>query len=504
MQLGLNLGYWGAGNDADNLALAQEADRLGYAVVWAAEAYGSDAATVLAWVAAQTERIDVGSGDLPDPGPHPGDDRDDRGHPRHAVRRPVPARPRRLRARRSPRAGTASGSTSRWPAPASTSTIVRMALRRETVSLRRASTTRCRCPTGPGKALKLTVHPAREHIPIYLAAVGPKNLELTGEIADGWLAIFFAPEHAGELLAHVAAGRAEAGHGRWTASTSCRRCRSSSATTSSACADPVRRYAALYVGGMGSREQNFYNQLAVRMGYERRGRARSRTCTWPATTRDAAAAVPFELHRPRPSLLGPPERIADRLAAYADAGVTTLPRRVVRRRPSRSGSRRCGPWPRCSTSPGWGTEVDVLVRGDRPRASCRGSPSSCRSPPPRTCASSRRSLGWADPGAAFTAVIQLGTMAAVAHLLRQDMWRIVVVPGRARSSPRAARRRSTRGWAGTSSSARSRSAFSALPSRTRSRPGRATCGHRRSDDPLRPRAVRRRPGRPRSASRSAT
>ena len=61
MRLGLNLGYWGAGNDADNLALAQEADRLGYDSVWAAEAYGSDAATVLAWVAAQTERIDIGS-----------------------------------------------------------------------------------------------------------------------------------------------------------------------------------------------------------------------------------------------------------------------------------------------------------------------------------------------------------------------------------------------------------------------------------------------------------
>src|SRR5919201_5959150 len=61
MRLGLNLSYWGAGNDADNLALAREADRLGYAVCWAAEAYGSDAATVLSWVAAQTERIDIGS-----------------------------------------------------------------------------------------------------------------------------------------------------------------------------------------------------------------------------------------------------------------------------------------------------------------------------------------------------------------------------------------------------------------------------------------------------------
>ena len=61
MQLGINLGYWGAGNDAENLATAVEADRLGYAVAWVAEAYGSDAPTVLAWIGAQTERIDLGA-----------------------------------------------------------------------------------------------------------------------------------------------------------------------------------------------------------------------------------------------------------------------------------------------------------------------------------------------------------------------------------------------------------------------------------------------------------
>ncbi len=71
MKLGLNLGYWGAGNDADNLLLAQEADRLGYSVVWAAEAYGSDAATVLAWVAAQTQQVDVGSAIFQIPGRTP-------------------------------------------------------------------------------------------------------------------------------------------------------------------------------------------------------------------------------------------------------------------------------------------------------------------------------------------------------------------------------------------------------------------------------------------------
>src|ERR687892_893435 len=71
MRLGLNLGYWGAGNDRDNILLAREADRLGYSVVWAAEAYGSDSPTVLAWVAAQTERIDVGSAVMQIPGRTP-------------------------------------------------------------------------------------------------------------------------------------------------------------------------------------------------------------------------------------------------------------------------------------------------------------------------------------------------------------------------------------------------------------------------------------------------
>jgi len=71
MRLGLNLGYWGAGNDADNLVLAREADQLGYSVVWAAEAYGSDAATVLSWIAAQTEHIDIGSAVFQIPGRTP-------------------------------------------------------------------------------------------------------------------------------------------------------------------------------------------------------------------------------------------------------------------------------------------------------------------------------------------------------------------------------------------------------------------------------------------------
>src|SRR4051794_41849800 len=91
LRLGVNLGYWGAGNDKDNLVLAQEADRLGYSSAWAAEAYGSDAATVLSWGAAQTERIDIGSALFPIPGRPPGGAPVNPGAPGPPSRGPVPA-----------------------------------------------------------------------------------------------------------------------------------------------------------------------------------------------------------------------------------------------------------------------------------------------------------------------------------------------------------------------------------------------------------------------------
>src|SRR5262249_36305367 len=161
-------------------------------------------------------------------------------------------------------------------------------------------------PDGPGKPLKLNFNPLRERIPTYLAAVGPKNLELAGELADGWLAVFYAPEFAAEQLASVSAGRARAG-----------------LTLDgfdvvpsvplvvgddvSACADLVRWYAALYVGGMGSREQNFYNRLATRMGYADAARE-VQELYLAKRYRDAGAAVPLEFID-RTSLLGPVDRI---------------------------------------------------------------------------------------------------------------------------------------------------------------------------------------------------
>jgi F420-dependent oxidoreductase-like protein len=319
MRLGLNLGYWGAGNDAGNLALAQEADRLGYAVAWAAEAYGSDVVSVLAWVAAQTERIDVGSAIMQ-----------------------IPARSPAMTAMTAATLDTLSGGRFRlgvgvsgpqvsegwhgvrFDQPLARTreyvAILRSALRRERLSFA-GKHYQLPLPDGPGKPLKLTVHPVREHIPVYLAAVGPKNLQLAGEIADGWLALFFAPEHAAEQLAQVAAGRNQAGldlAGFEVVPT----VPLVVGPDPVAAAEPVRNYAALYIGGMGSREQNFYHALASRLGYA----AEAAVVQDRYLARDyagAAAAVPAEFVD-QTSLLGPVERIAERMQAYAHAGVTTL------------------------------------------------------------------------------------------------------------------------------------------------------------------------------------
>ena len=319
MRLGVNLGYWGAGNDADNLALAREADRLGYSVAWAAEAYGSDAATVLAWIAAQTEQIDVGSAIFQ-----------------------IPARTPAMTAMTAATLDTLSGGRFRlglgvsgpqvsegwhgvrFDKPLARTreyvAIVRMALGRQKVAYDGEFFT-LPLPDGPGKALTLTVHPVRDDLPIYLAAIGPKNLELTGEIADGWLAIFFAPEHAAEHLTAIAAGRAKVGKtmdGFDVVPT----VPVMIGDDVAACADAMRAYSALYIGGMGSRDKNFYNQLAVRMGYD----AEAAEVQEKYLARDyvgAGAAVPFEFID-RTSLIGPRERIQERLHAYAAAGVTTL------------------------------------------------------------------------------------------------------------------------------------------------------------------------------------
>lgn len=324
MRLGVNLGYWGAGNDADNILLAREADRLGYDSVWVAEAYGSDSPSVLAWVGALTERIALGSAVMQIPGRTPA-----------------------MTAMTAATIDTLSGGRFRlglgvsgpqvsegWHGVRFTSPlgrtreyveIVRMALERKTVRHEGKFWT-LPLPDGPGKALKLTIRPVQDPLPIYLAAVGPKNLELTGEIADGWLAIFFSPESSADLVDHIASGRVAGGRGS-----------AEDPLTGfdvvatvpvvvhddvAAAADALRDYCALYIGGMGSREKNFYNQLACRMGFADAA-AQIQDLYLAGEHRAAAAAVPLEFID-QTALIGPPERVADRSERYARAGVTTL------------------------------------------------------------------------------------------------------------------------------------------------------------------------------------
>jgi F420-dependent oxidoreductase-like protein len=320
VRLGLNLGYQSAwSTPADHLALAQEADRLGFSVVWAAEAYGSDSPSMLAWIAGQTRQIDIGA----------------------AVMQ-IPARSPAMTAMTAATIDALSGGRFRLGLGVSGPQVsegwhgVRfakpLARTREFVDIVKLAVARkpvaydgefyqLPLPDGPGKALRLGFHPPRDHIPIYLAAVGPKNLELAGEIADGWLAIFFAPDAAGESLQHIERGRSKSGAGL-TGFDVAASVPVVIGDDIAACADVIRPYAALYVGGMGSREQNFYNALAVRMGYADEART-VQDLYLDRKIREAAAAVPQSFIE-RTSLIGPRARIVSRLREFAHAGVGTL------------------------------------------------------------------------------------------------------------------------------------------------------------------------------------
>ena len=332
MELGINLGYVGLGAHGTDAGAALEtmtqaavlADRLGYAVAWVAEAYGSDAPTVMSWIGARTASLDVGS----------------------AVMQ-IPARTPAMTAMTAATLDALTGGRTRiglgvsgpqvsegWHGvrfahPLGRTReyveIVTTALRRERLTYAGRHFT-LPLPDGPGKALKLTIRPVRDHIPIYLAAVGPKNLELAGEIADGWLAIFFAPEHAGEQLEALRRGRHAAGRGSAADPLDgFDIVPSVPVVVTDDVAEGLRRiapYAALYIGGMGSREQNFYNRLAVGMGFGEEA-AEVQDLYLAGRHRDAADAVP-DAFLDATSLVGPPRRIADRVRRYEEAGVTTL------------------------------------------------------------------------------------------------------------------------------------------------------------------------------------
>jgi F420-dependent oxidoreductase-like protein len=324
MRLAVNLGYMGLSSSADMLTLAKEADRLGYDSAWVAEAYGSDAVTFLSWIGASTERIALGSAVMQIPARTP------------AMTAMTAATLDHLSGGRFRLGLGVSGPQVsegwhgvRFDKPLGRTReyveIVRLALSRQRLAYAGTHFT-LPLPDGPGKALKLTIAPTQAHLPVYLAAVGPKNLELTGEIADGWLAIFFSPEHSGDIVESIATGRRAAGRGTDDDPLAGFDIVPTVPVVVTddveAGAAAVAAYSALYIGGMGSREKNFYNQLACRMGFEDEA-VRVQELFLAGQHRDAAEAVPFEFIDAT-ALIGPPERIRERATRYAAAGVTTL------------------------------------------------------------------------------------------------------------------------------------------------------------------------------------
>jgi F420-dependent oxidoreductase-like protein len=201
--------------------------------------------------------------------------------------------------------------------------IVRKALARERLEFEGEQYT-LPLPDGPGKALKLMIGTVQERIPIYIAAIGPKNTRLTGEIADGWIPTFFSPEHVGEFRELLEEGAAEADSKTIDADSFdiAPMVNVSIDDDVDRARDAMRPVLALYVGGMGSRKKNFYNSLVQRYGFE--DAAREVQDLYLDGKRDeAAAALPAELID-QTSLCGPRERVAERLEVYREAGVGTL------------------------------------------------------------------------------------------------------------------------------------------------------------------------------------
>jgi F420-dependent oxidoreductase-like protein len=320
MKLGLHIGYWGLWGRADEqLAAVKAAEELGYDSVWTAEAYGSDAATVLAWLAGQTSRIKLGSDIFQIPGRSA------------AMTAMTAATLDQLSGGRMVLGLGASGPqvSEGWHGQRFGKQlqrtreyvdVVRMALRRERV-VYDGQTLQLPLPDGPGKPLKLTIAPVQEQIPIYLAAIGPRNTALAGEIADGWLPTFFSPEHIAIFRARLEEGAARSGRALDAFDIAPQVSVHISDDIETA-RNFMRPALALYVGGMGSREQNFYNTLVCEYGFEEAA-AEIQDLYLDGKREQAMAAVPDALID-LVSLVGPRELVAERLAAYQGAGVGTL------------------------------------------------------------------------------------------------------------------------------------------------------------------------------------
>jgi F420-dependent oxidoreductase-like protein len=324
MKLGVMLGYWGSRPDPATQDLVLEAEQLGYDSVWTAEAYGSDALTPLAWYGSRTTRVRLGSAVM-----------------QMSARAPAATAMAaitldHLCGGRFVLGLGVSGPqvVEGWygqpfPKPLARTReyvdIVRRILARtEPV---RADGPHYPLPypggTGLGKPLRSTVHPLRRDLPIYLGAEGPKNVALAAEIADGWLAAFYSPWHDAEQRAALAEGFARPG-ARHTAADF-----EVAAMLSVVVDDDIERGCdrlrpglALYIGGMGARDENFHHNAIARLGFAGEA-AEVQRLYLDGQVKAAAAAVPARLVE-QLNLVGPRAKIREELDEWRRSPVTTL------------------------------------------------------------------------------------------------------------------------------------------------------------------------------------
>src|SRR4029079_12212527 len=308
------MGYAPPGtNPLELIELAREAEQLGYSSAWAAEAWGVDAVTPLAWLGALTSTIGLGTAIMQLPGRSPAN------AAMTAVTLDLLSGGRFLMGLGTSGPQVVEGwHGQEWGKPLGKTReyveIVRSVLRRERLEHHGAHyDIPVQRRTGLGKPLKLMARPLRADIPIYLAAIGPKAVEQTFEIADGWLPIFWSPEKARTVFP---VDRAREGF-------------DVAATAPAIVTDDVESARTMikedysfYIGGMGARGKNFYNDLFTRYGYEAEARE-IQDLFLDGKQREAAAKVP-DAFIDDVALVGSPERIADRLAAWRESGATPL------------------------------------------------------------------------------------------------------------------------------------------------------------------------------------
>lgn len=324
MKLGLMIGYWGAGPPADVPQLVAEAERLGFDSMWTAEAWGSDALTPLAWWGSATSRLKLGTSIL-----------------QLAARTPAATAMAALTLDHLSGGRFILGLGVSGPqvvegwygAPYGkpltrtreyVEIIRRILAREEPVEfLGEYYTMPLSGGTGLGKPLRSITHPLRADVPIYLAAEGPKNVALTAEIADGWLAAFYSPRNDEPYRKALAEGFARPGarHTRGDFEVAC----SVPVVIGDdieAAADVIRPHLALYIGGMGARDLNFHHEVFVRMGYDAEAK-HIQDLYLDGKKDEAAAAVPLRLVEDV-ALVGPVAKIRDELARWRESLLTTM------------------------------------------------------------------------------------------------------------------------------------------------------------------------------------